>query len=215
MPSPPRPRLPLTRSSPINQTGYNTNALTTGIPALPAVVSAPQVSAANANTTFVFQPVNANNVLRVASGGTSTFTLTTPTAVSDLALIVTGFNGTRNAGYTLNYVGGTSTTGTFTAPDNFGGPNPAFTIGGRVFIDNSTTSIGQTEGTNPRLYEVDITANGGLALQSIVFTDNDASPSVGEGTGVFAVSGTVVPEPASLGVIGIAGLALLRRRRMA
>ena len=173
-------------------------------------------SLANPNTDFAFQNASPtqpiNNVLLVTSSNKPvTFTLSQPAQYANLAFLVTGYNGNQTATYTLNYVGGLSVTGNFIAPDNFNNTasNEAFNVNGR-WSDYYEFYQGVGVG-DPRLYEVDTTADPTLQLQSITFGGTFIS-TTGEPPqyGVFAVSGGTLPapEPGTWALL-LAGLGLL------
>jgi hypothetical protein len=180
-------------------------------------------SAFNNNTTFAIQPYDQNNLLLLGPAGspapspTGTLTLSNPIAVSELAFLLTGFNGYIAGSYALNYAAGPSDSGTFVAPDNFGTGNTAISGFGRYyFFDN----IGIQEfPTTPELFELDVTADPTRTLDSITFSNIQFQPTGYNGPpvlGVFGVSASAVPEPTSLAVTGIAagfGLLLCRSSR--
>ena len=97
-------------------------------------------SAFNNNTTFAIQPCLQNNLLLLGAAGspapspTGTLTLSNPSAVSELAFLITGFNGYISGSYTVSYAAGPSGSGTFVAPDNFGTGNTAISGFGRYYF---------------------------------------------------------------------------------
>jgi hypothetical protein len=177
-------------------------------------------SAFNNNTTFAIQPCLQNNLLLLGAAGspapspTGTLTLSNPSAVSELAFLITGFNGYIAGSYTLNYATGPSGSGTFVAPDNFGTGNTAISGFGRYyFFDNIGIQIFPT---TPELFELDVTADPSRTLDSLTFSNIQFQPTGYNGPpvlGIFGVSASPVPEPTSLAVTGLAAVGLLLRRR--
>ncbi|HVT13160.1 MAG TPA: PEP-CTERM sorting domain-containing protein [Fimbriimonadaceae bacterium] len=194
--------------------GFDPAAPTVGLP------TTSFVSAANAMTTFQLGPADGNNLLllRQANSGQSsgTLNLVTPGSFTSLALLVTGFNGSQPGSYSLNFSSGIPTMGAFTATDNFNGSGYAISGFGRVSRSDGVFDL--AGGTNPRLYEVDITlspTDQTRTLTSITFTNNETSGVTYHNIGVFGVSGAgvPVPEPAGLLVVGLGAAFLARRRR--
>jgi hypothetical protein len=149
-----------------------------------------------------------------APSKTGTLVLTSPAAVSELAFLVTGFNGNRTGNYSLNYAAGPSTMGTFSAPDNFGSGPIALTGFGR-FLFTSNTGLQDSPG-GPKLFEADVTADPTRTLESITFTNNNLVPGqLNPPTlAVFGVSAAVAPEPAQALLLLLVGCGLVRRRRV-
>lgn len=177
-------------------------------------------SMSDATTTFSLQPAGGSNAIKLTSlEPSATFALTTPAMFSTLSFLATGTNGAHTFTPTVTYTDGTSTTlGTLTAPDNFNvDTNIAIFAKGRVQISNNDLQLADN---NPRLYQLDAGAiSSTKTLASISFTGTGLA---GGGTAnaqnaiIFGISGTAVaavPEPASLGLLGLGGLTLLRRRR--
>jgi hypothetical protein len=172
----------------------------------------------NNNTTFAIQPYNQNNLLLLGPAGspapspTGTLTLSNPSAVSELAFLITGFNGYIAGSYTLNYATGPADSGTFVAPDNFGTGNTAISGFGRYLFGPGI----QEFPTTPELFELDVTADPSRTLDSLTFSNIQFQPTGYNGPpvlGVFGVSASAVPEPTSLAVTGLATAGLLLRRR--
>jgi hypothetical protein len=177
-------------------------------------------SAYNSNTTFAIQPYLQNNLLLLGPAAspaptpTGTLALSNPAPVSELAFLATGFNGYISASYVLNYATGLSGSGTFVAPDNFGTGNTAISGFGRYLFG---TGIQEISG-QPQLFEFDFPADPTRTLDSITFSNIQFTPTGYNGPpvmGVFGVSATAVPEPASVALIGAPMLELLMRRRRA
>ena len=174
-------------------------------------------SQSDSTTSYSLQPAGGNNAIKLTSlAPSATYSLSTPAKYSTLSFLATGTNGTRTFTPTVSYTDGTSTTlGTLTAPDNFNvNTNIAIFVQGRVQISNNDL---QRTNNNPRLYQIDAGAiSSTKTLASISLTGTGLA---GGGTAnaqnvvIFGISGTAVPEPASLGLLGLGGLTLLRRRR--
>ena len=200
-----------------------TTGTTGGLPA----AGTPVTSLFNPASTFVFQPYQGNNALLLAGQNavsrTGTLTLAIPTRLSNLAL----FGATGNAGGATNQndtvivsFADLAPAVTFTvnslAQDWFNGNQAALQVAGR-FNNVVTGGIDNTGTTNPRIYEddIDLSAFSTHPVSSITITFNATSANQNNGgyNAIVAVSGTVVPEPATLGLLSIAAIPLLARRR--
>ncbi len=177
-------------------------------------------SMSDSATSYSLRPAGGNNAIKLTSlAPSATFSLTTPGKYSTLSFLATGTNGAHTFTPTVSYTDGTSTTlGTLTAPDNFNvNTNIAIFAQGRVQISNNDL---QRTNNNPRLYQID--AGGISSTKTVASISLTGTGLAGGGTAnaqnaiIFGISGTAiaaVPEPASLGLLGLGGLTLLRRRR--
>jgi hypothetical protein len=193
--------------------GLNTLLPATGFPLNGSTFT----SEDNPNLTFQLQPYTQNNTLLLTRGQTGTLTLSTPVPLSSVSFLVTTAKGGGTDALTLHFSDGTPnyTALTLTAPSWFDNSPVALTAHGRVDVPTGGFNSAGTD--NPRLYQTsfDLAALGlsGHPLASVDFT------YTGDGnSGVFAISGGVVPEPSSallvcfFGVAALGGVAFARRR---
>ena len=200
-----------------NNYGFYQAGLPTGTRGLPA--GGIFTSLVDGTTVFKFQPYTANNVLQHSASATSigTLTLSAPAAYSSISVLAAAANSGASQGNLVIHFADSSVSPTlqFNNSDWFFQPNPALMGYGR--LDLGSTSAEDNGDSFPELYQTTINLAGlGLASKPIVSIDFiDLSSDPRESTGVFALSGTLVPEPASVGllVVGTALLAVLRRRK--
>jgi hypothetical protein len=200
-----------------NNYGFYQAGLSTGTRGLPA--SGSFTSLVDGTTAFQFQPYNANNALQLSASTSSvgTLTLTTPQAYSSLSILAAAANSGASQGNLVLHFADASVSPTlqFNNSDWFFQPNPAIKGFGR--LDLGATSAEDNGNDFPEMYQttLNLAALGlsGKPIVSIDFIDLASDPR--ESTAVFALSGTVVPEPGCVGLFsgGIALLAVLRRKR--
>jgi hypothetical protein len=185
--------------------GQNVSAPTTGLPVLP------YVSESDANTTLLLKPSNVSNTLLIDSTHTTgTLTLTSPAAYSTLSTFASTGNGTNTLSYVFHYSDSSTHAGSasVSAGDWFNGSNVAVTANGRI----NEGGYDNVNAGNPRLYQINLdNPDSTRILTSVDFT----LASGGGHTGILALSGALVPEPTSLGFIGLGLLGLMGRRRKA
>ena len=160
------------------QQGVNTGQPTFGLP-----TSRSFVSVANPAVTFQSQPYNIPNAIWInTQGGTGTLTIGVPQSATTLNVLHTAGNGAATYDVQVNFTDGTSTTfAGNTSPDWFNGANPALGGGGSSpGLDRFNRGNGNFDnnGTNPRLYELDLTLTGGdtsKLIRSVTFTKTNVS----------------------------------------
>ena len=176
-------------------------------------------SLVDGTTVFAFQPYAGNNVLQLSASTSSfgTLALTTPKAYSSLSILAAAANSGASQGNLVIHFADASVSPTlqFNNSDWFFQPNPAIKGFGR--IDLGGISAEDNGNDFPELYQTTLNlAALGLsskAIASIDFIDLASDPR--ESTAIFALSGTVVPEPGSMGLlaVGIAMMITLRRKK--
>jgi hypothetical protein len=200
-----------------NNYGFYQAGLPTGTRGLPA--SGSFTSLVDGTTVFQFQPYTGNNVLQLSASTSSsgTLTLTTPKAYSSLSILAAAANsGTSQGNLVIHFTDASaSPILQFNNSDWFFQPNPAIQGFGRV--DLGATTAEDNGNSFPELYQttLNLAALGlsGKPIASIGFTDPSSDPR--ESTGIFALSGTAVPEPGCLGLFSVAAalLAVLHRKK--
>lgn len=188
------------------------------------------ITSAYDGTKFQLADYSSNNVLLLFENGESdpvtgdaqyagTLSFATPGKFSSLSFLLAGYNAGNTpipGEYFLNFTNGTSTSGTFGAPDNFDSTaNIAFSALGRVTRNGDAE---QYVGNAPYLDQLNVTLTGadlGLTLDSVTFVNTGTGGGGYNTIGVFGISGTpeAVPTPAMLLPMGIGALVLLNRKR--
>ena len=198
-----------------NNYAFYQAGLSTGTRGLPA--SGAFTSLVDGTTVFQFQSYTANNMLQLSASGSSigTLTLSVPRAYSSLSVLAAAANsGASQGNLVIHFADSTvSPTLQFNNSDWFFQPNPALQGFGRLNLGSTTAE--DNGASYPEMYQttLNLTALGlaGKPIASIDFLDLSSDPR--ESTGVFALSGTVVPEPANLGLLAVGAVMLAVRRR--
>jgi hypothetical protein len=202
-----------------NNYGFYQAGLSGGTRGLPATGFF--TSLLDGTTVFHIQPYAANNMLQLSAStsSTGTLTLSTPAAYSSISVLAAAANsGASQGNLVIHFADSTiSPTLQFNNSDWFFQPNPAIQGYGRLNLGSTTPE--DNGNSYPELYQTTLNlAALGLAGKSIISIDFiDLSTDPRESTGVFALSGTLVPEPVGIGLlaVGTAALAVMRRRKQA
>jgi predicted small secreted protein len=197
-----------------NNYGFYAAGLPGGTRGLPA--SRSFTSLLDGTTVFQFQPYTGNNVLQLSASTSSfgTLTFSTPGIYSSLSILAAAANSGASMGNLVIHFADASVSPVlqFNNSDWFFQPNPAIMGFGRQDLGSITPE--DNGASFPELYSTTLNlAALGLNTKPIVsidFTDLSSDPR--ESTGVFAISGTLVPEPGTTALL-ITGAALLAFRR--
>ncbi len=205
---------------PIQPTATATDLSSTG------VNSGIYTSATGTGNTFQFQSFSANNALLLKTANSGTLTLSSSTALSTLAIYGTTGGGTSAATLVLTFSDTTTSTYFIAASSGFtrdwfkptdgsGDNQVAVAVGGRVSNRSEGLYGDLYLQTSSRIsiYESIIPidpADQAKLIQSITFTNTG-----GGNMAVMALSGQAVPEPSTLGLVALCGMAGMARRRRA
>jgi PEP-CTERM motif len=186
--------------------GYNAGAASSGLPHPGQVASFTDPS-----HLFNLASYTGPNAIMLTDGNPSqTLTLDGTQAYHTLSILTSTGGGTGIVHLVIHHADGTvETTTAANSGDWFNNDPTAVIADGRV--DPSSNNFDNVYNNNPRLYTADFT----LADTTDPISSIDVIRNAGSGgnTAVFALSGVVTPEPASLGVLSLGALGLLARRR--
>ncbi|HEX8312350.1 MAG TPA: PEP-CTERM sorting domain-containing protein [Chthoniobacteraceae bacterium] len=186
--------------------GRNSAAPSTGLPV------GPTTSQTTPDLTFTLQPFSASNA--VFNGGT--LLLATPTPLLRLALIGSSGGQAANLTVTVNFAD-TSTQvfnnlgGSSVNSDWFNGSPVAYTANGRITTGDG--SFNNVNANNPRLYQSIFTIAD--STKNVVSVTIANAAGNGGKSAIMAISGEAIPEPSTVGLLGLAALGLVGRRRRA
>lgn len=151
--------------------------------------------------SFQLASLSGNNSLRLATGGTTSGTMTfaTPLAATTLYMLAVTGSGAGTVTAVVNFTDATSQTFTGVAvADWFGGTNPAIQGIGRI---NRTTDALEPNTTNPRMYQISLAISAGNQPKLIQSVQVTKTSTGGEVVNVFAFSAnayTSCPAPTNI-----------------
>ncbi len=185
------------------------------------LVAGSHTSAGPSGAEFTFQDFSGNNALFLIAGQSGTLSLNNAALYSTLVFIGAAANGAATSvTLTLNF--SDSTSAVFSSSGGItrdwfdgGSPETAYLVGGRASNrgDEGYTSLFRQTNGDIRLHEYVIGLSPEDQAKELVSID---VLNTGSGTGrlaLFAVSGEVVPEPSTMGLVALCGLLGLGRRR--
>ncbi|HXR06244.1 MAG TPA: protease pro-enzyme activation domain-containing protein, partial [Candidatus Acidoferrum sp.] len=183
------------------QAGLNTNSEVSGsggTQGLPA--SGVFTSSADGSTVFQFGPYGGNNVLLMGGSypASGTLSLAAPQSYNTLAVLASSANGGAQGTLVIHFANGTSSSAfNFNAQDWFyTTTNVALSGFGRLDLGSGLYTEDNGSG-NPNLYQtaINLAALGSnQPVSSITFT----KPAASGDTGVFALSGELMPPPPAI-----------------
>lgn len=172
--------------------------LTYGVPANGLINS---IVGATPGLSYQLAPLSGNNSLRLATGGTTSGTITfaTPLAATTLYMLAVTGSGAGTVTAVVNFTDATSQTFTGVAvADWFGGTNPAIQGIGRI---NRATDVLEPNTTNPRMYQISLAISAGNQPKLIQSVQVTKTSTGGEVVNVFAFSAnayTSCPAPTNI-----------------
>ncbi len=198
---------------------------TTGLPVAPGRTVSIVSTITGDTINYAFNDYDQNNVLMFESGSAgSTLTLDSPAGYSTLAVVFSGGSlsaDIANLDFTINYDGGGTQSGVIDVAD-WGAASAA--AGTEVLGHFDRANTGPTPENNLNdhrwtIYVTEITPSSAADILSIDFgsaitlNGGPAGLNSGDDVVVFGFAGTLVPEPATLCLLGLGGLGTLLRRR--
>ena len=146
--------------------GFNTNLPSSGIPpAGSTFVSAGDATNGETHVFMMAPSYKTNDVLMVdPTFTTGTLSVNTIDVYANISLLASTSYGPVTNNWTVNYVDGSTTTGTFVVPDWSGGSavNVAYTVNGAYSPQGQTFEWFSV--SNPRLYQFDLPSAPGTAV---------------------------------------------------
>lgn len=145
---------------------------------------------ANGTRTYQLQPYNGNNMLYLPAMQADTLLVTTPAPFPAVSLLAFATEGTGLMTVKLRFTDGTSQTYSSITLDDWFATAPTNTVITGLDRCNRTTGTPSYNGTNPRMFRIDLNlncANRLKNLQKVIVQNNGSNPRVC----VMAVSGGI------------------------